>query len=154
MTSGLPSTTDLDEMRERVRLVPKPNLPTLALSGKRTCAAVIVSTPLLCSYLGDYHGPRQEALHLKGFYRSVPKKIREEQCRATATRSLHRPRREFAPVLGERHFRHLLYGEYHSGVRTHLALNKNAPLTRAVQALGRIVAAPILGGLHHEYVRT
>jgi hypothetical protein len=42
---------------------------------------------------------------------------------------------------------------YHNGARTHLSLNKDAPISRAVQAVGRILPTPILGGLHHQYVR-
>ena len=42
---------------------------------------------------------------------------------------------------------------YYNEARTHLSLNKDAPVSRAVQAVGRIVAIPILGGLHHQYVR-
>ena len=38
-------------------------------------------------------------------------------------------------------------------VFTHLSLNKDAPVPRAVQAVGRILPTPILGGLHHQYVR-
>ena len=34
--------------------------------------------------------------------------------------------------------------------RTHLSLNKDAPIPRAVQAAGRILCRPILGGLHHQ----
>jgi hypothetical protein len=34
-----------------------------------------------------------------------------------------------------------------------LSLNKDAPIPRAVQAVGRILSLPILGGLHHQYVR-
>jgi transposase InsO family protein len=58
-------------------------------------------------------------------------------------------------VVGEHHLRHLLllYGDYYNSVRTHLALSKDAPFSRAVQAIGRVVAEPILGGLHHRYVR-
>jgi transposase InsO family protein len=58
-------------------------------------------------------------------------------------------------VFGERHLVHLLksYQRYYNGVRTHLSLNKDAPVTRAVQAVGSIVAKPLLGGLHHQYVR-
>jgi hypothetical protein len=37
--------------------------------------------------------------------------------------------------------------------RTHLALGKDAPLGRAVQRSGTIVAIPILSGLHHHDVR-
>ena len=45
------------------------------------------------------------------------------------------------------------YGAYYNEVRTHLALDKDAPLDRAVQRTGAIVAIPILSGLHHHYVR-
>jgi len=34
-----------------------------------------------------------------------------------------------------------------------LALDKDAPLSRTVKRAGRILCRPILGGLHHEYVR-
>jgi hypothetical protein len=37
--------------------------------------------------------------------------------------------------------------------RTHLALDKDAPLSRAVKRAGRILCRPVLDGLHHEYVR-
>jgi Integrase core domain len=58
-------------------------------------------------------------------------------------------------VLGERHLRHLLksYQSYYNEARTHLSLSKDAPVSRAVQAVGDIVAKPLLGGLHHQYVR-
>ena len=58
-------------------------------------------------------------------------------------------------VLGERHLRHVLgaYQQYYNGTRTHLALAKDSPLTRSVQAIGSILPLPILGGLHHHYVR-
>ena len=58
-------------------------------------------------------------------------------------------------VFGERHLRHLLlsYMAYYNGARTHLSLNKDAPVPRAVQAIGHILPTPILGGLHHQYVR-
>jgi hypothetical protein len=32
-------------------------------------------------------------------------------------------------------------------------LNKDAPTRRPVHALGSIEARPVLGGLHHRYVR-
>src|SRR5271169_3268697 len=60
-------------------------------------------------------------------------------------------------VFGERHLRHLLksYQSYYNEARTHLSLDKDAPVSRMVQAqvLGRIIAEPPLGGLHHQYVR-
>jgi hypothetical protein len=45
------------------------------------------------------------------------------------------------------------YAAYYNQVRTHLVLGKDAPLGRAVQRSGVIVAIPILSGLHHHYVR-
>ena len=58
-------------------------------------------------------------------------------------------------VFGEAHLRQILssYTAYYNEVRTHLALNKDTPLGRAVQRSGVIVAIPILSGLHHHYVR-
>jgi hypothetical protein len=37
--------------------------------------------------------------------------------------------------------------------RTHLALEKDAPLQRAIQRCGAIITTPILSGLHHRYAR-
>ena len=58
-------------------------------------------------------------------------------------------------VFGERHLRHLLlsYMNYYNEVRTHLSLNKDAPISRAVDTAGRIIGRPVLGGLHHQYAR-
>jgi transposase InsO family protein len=58
-------------------------------------------------------------------------------------------------VLGERHLRHVLlsYMQYYNEVRTHLSLNKDAPVSRAVDRAGHILCRPILGGLHHQYAR-
>jgi transposase InsO family protein len=58
-------------------------------------------------------------------------------------------------VFGERHLRHVLrsYQQYYNGTRTHVALGKDSPLTRPVQAVGRILSLPVLGGLHHRYIR-
>ena len=58
-------------------------------------------------------------------------------------------------VLGERHLRYVLqsYMTYYNETRTHLSLNKDAPVPRPAQILGSILGVPILGGLHHQYVR-
>jgi hypothetical protein len=34
-----------------------------------------------------------------------------------------------------------------------LSLNKDAPMSRVAETAGRISCRPILGGLHHHYVR-
>ena len=58
-------------------------------------------------------------------------------------------------VLGEVPLRRILqsYARYYNETRTHLALDKDAPLSRTVKRAGRILCRPILGGLHHEYIR-
>ena len=45
------------------------------------------------------------------------------------------------------------YLDYYHGSRTHLSLDKDAPVSRQVQPVGRIVAIPQVGGLHHRYER-
>ena len=58
-------------------------------------------------------------------------------------------------ICGEAHLRRILcaYAAYYNQARTHLALQKDAPLRRAVQRSGAIVAIPTLAGLHHQYIR-
>jgi transposase InsO family protein len=58
-------------------------------------------------------------------------------------------------VFGEAHLQRILrsYAHYHNEIRTHRSLNKDAPLRRAIQRIGRVKLKPILGGLHHHYVR-
>jgi hypothetical protein len=48
-----------------------------------------------------------------------------------------------------------LYCAYYERSRTHLALDKDAPIPRPVTppAGGDIVAIPEVGGLHHRYER-
>ena len=69
--------------------------------------------------------------------------------------SIRRDCLDHVVVFGERHLRHLLrsYANYYNQARTHLSLDKDAPVSRAVQAVGCILPVPILGGLHHVYVR-
>ena len=58
-------------------------------------------------------------------------------------------------VFDETHLRRVLsaYATYYNQVRTHIALKKDAPLHRAVQRNGTIIAIPVLSGLHHRYAR-
>jgi transposase InsO family protein len=58
-------------------------------------------------------------------------------------------------VLGEAHLRRILqaYARYYNEIRPHRSLNKDAPVTRPVHRTGNIKSHPILGGLHHHYVR-
>jgi hypothetical protein len=47
-------------------------------------------------------------------------------------------------VFGQPHLRHLLksYQRYYNELRRHLSLSKDAPISRAVQAVGSIIAKP------------
>ena len=47
------------------------------------------------------------------------------------------------------------YCGYYEQSRTHLSLNKDAPIPRPIAAPGdgRVVAIPQVGGLHHRYER-
>jgi len=58
-------------------------------------------------------------------------------------------------VWGETHLRRILrtYARYYNDIRTHWALDKDAPAFRPIQRTGIINSHAILGGLHHHYVR-
>jgi len=58
-------------------------------------------------------------------------------------------------VFGEVHLRRVLtaYADYYNGTRTHLSLNKDAPLRRPIQWQGQLQFVPHLGGLHNSLVR-
>jgi hypothetical protein len=55
-------------------------------------------------------------------------------------------------IYGERHLRQLVlaYMAYYNFAGSHLSLDKDTPVSRAIQAGGRIRASPILGGLPHR----
>src|SRR5271168_2437032 len=69
--------------------------------------------------------------------------------------SIRRESLDHLVVFGEAHLRDVLkaYASYYNQVRPHLSLDKDAPDFRGPQKIGRIAAIPILGGLHHQYVR-
>ena len=71
--------------------------------------------------------------------------------------SIRRECLDYVIVLGERHLRRVLAGylAYDHGTRTHLSLEKDAPIPRRVQALaeGDVRAFREVGGLHHRYER-
>ena len=60
-------------------------------------------------------------------------------------------------VFNEAHLIRILtaYFEYYHQSRTHLSLDRNAPIPREVElpSQGRIIAIPQVGGLHHRYTR-
>ena len=92
---------------------------------------------------------RDHAIALvREYYADLPMPVRRLSAQALSSRS---------PTVGAERFylRHVLlsYMNYHNVVRTHLSLEKDAPVSRAVERAGRILCRPILGGLHHQYAR-
>src|SRR5580704_17730889 len=69
--------------------------------------------------------------------------------------SIRRESLDHLVVFGEAHLRGVLkaYASYYNEARTRLSLDKDAPDFRRAQKFGCIAAIPILGGLHHQYVR-
>jgi len=60
-------------------------------------------------------------------------------------------------VLNEEHLRRILdtYFDYYHNSRTHLSLDRNAPIEREVDppSKGKVISIPQVGGLHHQYKR-
>jgi transposase InsO family protein len=69
--------------------------------------------------------------------------------------SIRRECMDHIAVLSEAHLRRVLrsYASYYNEIQTLRSLNKDAPVSRRVQRTGTIKSDPILGGLHHHYVR-
>jgi transposase InsO family protein len=69
--------------------------------------------------------------------------------------SIRRECLDHVVVFGEAHLRRVLnkYTEYYNATRTHLSLAKDSPVSRPIQRLGRVTKRPLLGGLHHQYLR-
>ena len=90
----------------------------------------------------------------------VPIAPRSPWQNAYAERFIGSPRRECMDhliVFNKRQASRILstYARYYNHARTHLALDKDAPESRRVQAResGRVTAFPEVRGLHHRYER-
>jgi transposase InsO family protein len=86
---------------------------------------------------------------------TAPRSPWQNGCAERLIGSIRRDCLDYVVVFGERHLRHLLesYRRYYNEARTHLSLDKDAPVSREVEAVGRIISKPHLGGLHHQYIR-
>jgi hypothetical protein len=71
--------------------------------------------------------------------------------------SIRRECLDHVVIFNERHLRRVLssYVDYYQRTRTHLSLDKNCPDPRPIQPrrIGRVVAIPQVGGLHHRNER-
>ncbi len=88
---------------------------------------------------------------------------RAPRANATCERFLGSVRRECLDhllLLGEHHLRHALgeYVAYFNQARPHQGIGQaipqgSTPQGQEAQGRGRVVAIPVLGGLHHDYRR-
>lgn len=71
--------------------------------------------------------------------------------------SLRRECLDHVIILNERHLKMVLqeYVEYYHRHRTHLSLERDCPVSRAVESAdeGKVIELPMVGGLHHRYTR-
>jgi hypothetical protein len=69
--------------------------------------------------------------------------------------SIQRESLDHLIVFDEAHLRRALknYDSYYNQIRMHISLEKNAPDFRRPEMPGAIAAIPMLGRLHHQYVR-
>jgi transposase InsO family protein len=108
------------------------------------------------SIYGDYFRQRIKSMGIK----EVPTAPRSPWQNPYCERLFGSIRRECLDhviVLNESHLLRILdlYFDYYHRSRTHLSLERNAPLPRKIEPphQGRIVAIPQVGGLHHRYTR-
>jgi transposase InsO family protein len=103
---------------------------------------------------GDVFARRVRAMGIRD--RPIaPRSPWQNGCAERLIGSIRRDCLDHVVVFGERHLRHLLksYQKYYNEARTHLFLQKDAPIPRAIQTVGQMLSVPILGGLHHQYIR-
>ena len=105
---------------------------------------------------GDYFQRRVKGMGIE----EVPTAPRSPWQHPYVERRIGSVRREcldHVVVLNERHLRCILasYFEYYHSSRTHLSLQRNAPIPRAFAPpqLGKVISFPQVGGLHHRYAR-
>ena len=104
---------------------------------------------------GEFSG-RVEALGIE----EVKTAIRSPWQNAYCERLIGTIRRECLDhiiVLNERHLRRVLrsYVNYYHASRTHQSLGNDCPSPRPIEppGMGKVIAFPKVGGLHHKYAR-
>ena len=88
---------------------------------------------------------------------TAPRSPWQNPCLERLVGSIRRECLDHVIVWNERSLRRTLqsYCAYYQRSGTHLALGKDAPEPRALEPpeRGRVVALPLVGGLHHRYPR-
>ncbi len=109
------------------------------------------------------YGPRFDRLAAASGIRVLRTPVRAPRANATCERFLGSVRRECLDhvlVLGEAHLRRVLRADvaYFNDARPHQGIGqaipaRSAPVDGERVHPGRVVASPVLGGLHHDYRR-
>ncbi|MEM7310459.1 MAG: integrase core domain-containing protein [Planctomycetota bacterium] len=106
---------------------------------------------------GSYGWEFRRALKMLGIdpLRTAPKSPWQNCYVERVIGTLRRECTDHVIAFGESHLRRVLteYVAYYNEARPHQSLEGNAPQPRDVEAVGELVAAPVLGGLHHRYSR-
>jgi transposase InsO family protein len=106
----------------------------------------------------DKFGTTFDALARATGIRMIRTAVRAPNMNAVCERFLGSLRRECLDhvlVLDDRHFQRVIveYVRYHNGARPHQGLRQQTPVPAERPAEGKIIALPVLGGLHHDYRR-
>src|SRR5258708_19061853 len=105
---------------------------------------------------GAYFRKRIEVMGIKDVVRA-PRSPWQNPYVERVIGSIRRECLDHIVIFNERHLRRVLssYADYYQRTRTHLSLDKDCPQSRPIQnrSVGRVVAIPRVGGLHHHYER-
>jgi len=108
------------------------------------------------SYEGRRFVRTVESMHMKEV-RISPRSPWQNPYAERVIGSIRREYLDHMIILGVRHLRRALceYVRYYNESRCHRSLDDNAPVLRAVEppSSGKVIAFPVLGGLHHRYAR-
>jgi putative transposase len=88
---------------------------------------------------------------------TAPRSPWQNACVERVIGSIRRECLDHLVIFNERHLRRVMssYVDYYQVTRTHPSLDKDCPDSRPIQlrSVGRAVAIPKVGGLHHRYER-
>ncbi len=103
---------------------------------------------------GSYFCNRVEAMGIKEIV-TAPRSPWQNADVERVIGSIRRECLDHIVIFNERHLRRVLssYVDYYQRTRTHLSLDKDCPDSRPImpRKIGKVVAIPQVGGLHHRY---
>jgi transposase InsO family protein len=105
---------------------------------------------------GSYFCNRVEAMGITEVI-TAPHSPRQNAYVERVIGSIRRECLDHVVIFKERHLRRVLssYVDYYQHTRTHLSLDKDCPDPRRImpRRIGKVIAIPLVGGLHHRYER-